>query len=191
MLSSTSKPYLIIVTSRPAAGKTSIARRFAKELNLPLASKDSIREVLFNRLGWKDREWAQLLGRASIDLMFHFAEVQLEAGHSFILDNAFDPALSTPRFLALQKKFNVGIIQIICNSDAKTLFNRFVKRADSGERHPGHGDKEVLEELRAHLAEERSPVMELDGVVIEIDTTDFELIDHQAILQELKSLITE
>ncbi len=190
MLSATTKPYLIITTGRPAAGKTTLAKRLAKELTLPLVSKDSIREVLFNRLGWKDRKWAQLIGRASVDLMFHFAEVQLEAGHSLILDNAFDPALSTPRFLTLQNKFNAGIIQIICNSDADTLFNRFAKRANSGERHPGHGDVKVLEELMANLTKERSPVMDLDGTVIEIDTTNFERIDYQAIIQQVKSLIT-
>ena len=71
-------PYLIVVTGRPGAGKTTLARWLAQELQIPLISKDSIREVLFERLGWNDRAWAQLLGRATVDLMSYFAQMQLE-----------------------------------------------------------------------------------------------------------------
>src|SRR5512140_2410196 len=92
--------YLIITTGRPAAGKSTLAKWLSKELGIALVSKDNIREVLFDRLGWQDRAWARLLGQASVDLMFYFAEMQLEAGRALTLDNAFDPALSAPRFAA-------------------------------------------------------------------------------------------
>jgi predicted kinase len=122
-------PQLIIVAGRRASGKTTLANWLARELWIPVVSKDSIREVLFERLGWKDRPWAQLLGRASIDLMFYFAEVQLEARCSLILDNAFDPALSVPRFRDLTARYRAETIQIVCNADAEALFERFKARA--------------------------------------------------------------
>lgn len=181
--------YLIVVTGRPAAGKTTLARRLASDLCLPLVSKDSIREVLFDRLGWKDRAWAQLLGRASIDLMFHFAEAQLDAGSSLIMDNAFAPNLSTPRFQALQTRYGAGIIQIICDADSETLFDRFSERVRSGSRHPGHGDVAVLDELRTNLTKELSPVMDLGGPVITLDTTDFALIDHAGIAEQIRAIL--
>ena len=65
-------PTIVIVTGRPAAGKSTLAKRLSQELMLPLVSKDDIREELFDRLGWKDRKWAQDLGKASIDMMFYF-----------------------------------------------------------------------------------------------------------------------
>ncbi len=70
---------IIIVTGRPAAGKSTLAKWLSQELKLPLVSKDSIREELFNRLGWKDRKWAQELGKASVDMMFYFARATLRA----------------------------------------------------------------------------------------------------------------
>jgi Predicted kinase len=178
--------HLIITTGRPAAGKSTLAKWLSQELEIPFVSKDNIREVLFNRLGWKDRRWAQLLGQASVDLMFYFAEMQLEVGRSLILDNAFDPALSTSRFIALKAKYNAEIIQIICNSNQETLFERFKERATSGNRHPGHGDEIVFDELRANLAKEQSPIMEIGGTIIEVDTTDFTKINYQAILYQVK-----
>jgi predicted kinase len=182
-------PRLIIVTGRPASGKTTLARWLAQELHIPVVSKDSIREVLFERLGWRDRPWAQLLGQASIDLMFHFAEIQLEAGRSLILDNAFDPALSVPRFRALLARYHAEIIQIICNADAETLFERFKARAASGDRHPGHGDEDVFEQLRSYLAQDRSPILDIDGAVVEVDTTDLARVDYQELLNQVKSFM--
>ena len=181
------KPQLIITTGRPAAGKSTLSKWLSKELGMPFVSKDNVREVLFNGLGWKDRKWAQMLGRTSVDIMFYFAETQLEAGCSLILDNSFDPSLSAARFQALKTKYGVETIQIVCNSDRDTLFNRFRERAKTGNRHPGHGDDDVLDELRTYLAKEQSLVMDIGGSIIEIDTTDFSKVNYQAILNEVKS----
>ena len=180
------KPFLIIVTGRPAAGKSTLANWLAQELPLPLIGKDPIREILFDRLGWRDREWARLLGRASIDLMFYFARTQLGSGHSIIMDNAFHPGLSAPRFLALQKETNAQIIQIICDAEGHALWQRFKERAGSGSRHPGHGDHQILDELWGNLAQELSPAMALGGKTIRLQTTDFSTVDYPAILAEVK-----
>lgn len=183
-------PTIIIVTGKPAAGKSTLAKWLSQELKLPLVSKDSIREELFDRLGWKDRKWAQELGKASVDMMFYFARAQLAAGHSIIMDNAFYPPVSNPRFQALKAQYNAGSIQIVCDSDRETLFQRFKSRADSGGRHPGHGDHDVLEELYVYLADPSSQVLDIGGAVIEVDTTDFAKISYQKILEQVKAFLS-
>lgn len=184
-------PKLIIVTGRPAAGKTTLAQWLAQELRIPVISKDNIREVLFERLGWQDRACAQMLGRASVDLMFYFAQMQLEVGHSLILDNAFDPALSAPRFRDLMVRYHAQAMQIVCNADQGTLYQRFQARAASGGRHPGHGDEDVFEQLRSHLAQEHSPILEIGGAVIKVDTTDFCQVDYQSVLSQVKPFLAK
>jgi predicted kinase len=181
------QPTIIIITGRPAAGKSTLAKWLSQELKLPLVSKDSIREELFNRLGWKDRKWAQELSRASVDMMFYFARAELEVGHSIIMDNSFYPPASNPRFQALKEQCSAESIQIVCDSDRETLFQRFKARADSGTRHPGHGDHDLLEELYVNLADNSSPILEIGGSVIEIDTTDFAKVNYQEILKQVKS----
>ena len=182
-------PTILIVTGRPAAGKSTLSKWLSKELKIPLVSKDIIREELFDRLGWKDRKWAQELGKASMDMMFYFAKAELEVGHSLIMDNSFYPPVSTPRFQALKAKYHAGSIQIVCNSDRETLFHRFKTRADAGSRHPGHGDHDILEELYANLADTSSQILEIGGTVIEVDTTDFSKIDYQEILEQVNSAL--
>jgi predicted kinase len=182
-------PTIIIVTGRPAAGKSTLAKWLSIELKLPLVSKDSIREELFDRLDWKDRTWAQELGRASVDMMFYFAKAELDVGHSIIMDNSFYPPVSNPRFQALKEQYHAGSIQIVCDSDRETLFQRFKSRADSGNRHPGHGDQDVLEELYANLADTSAQILEIGGSVIEVDTTDFSNMDYQKILEQVKNYL--
>lgn len=118
--------------------------------------------------------------------MFHLAETQLEAGCSLILDNSFDPSLSTSRFPELKTRYNVEAIQLVCDSDQETLVDRFRARAEVGNRHPRHGDNDVLGGLRAYLAREMSLAMDIGGSVIEIDTTDFSTMDYPAVLHAVR-----
>jgi predicted kinase len=180
------QPFLIIVTGRPAAGKSTLAKWLAQELGLPVVSKDRIREILFGQLGWADREWARQLGRVSIDLIFYFAQTQLAAGQSIILDNAFDPKLSEPRFLELKEQTHAEIIQIICDATSATLYQRFIERAEKGNRHPGHGDSEVQDELWASLQRELAPHMDVGGKLIEVNTDDYSALDYPQILAQVK-----
>ena len=139
-------------------------------------------------MGSKDREWAQLLGKASVDMMFYFARAELEVGRSIIMDNTFNPVLSVPRFINLKNQYEADSIQIICDANNETLFERFKARHESGNRHPGHGDEEVLKELWGFLTCDYSPQMGIGGSVIEVDTTDFAKVEHQTILEQVKSL---
>ena len=183
-------PTIIIVTGRPAAGKSTLAKWLSQELKLLLVSKDPIREELFDRLGWKDRKWAQELGKASVDMMFYFAKAALEVGHSIIMDNSFYPPVSNPRFIALKEQYHAQSIQIVCDADRETLFQRFKTRANLGGRHPGHGDHDVLEELHRNLGDNNSTILEIDGTVIEVDTTDFSNVDYRKILDQVNSTLS-
>lgn len=62
---SISPPVLVIVLGAPGAGKTTLARRIAAEIGWPLLVRDDIKEILFDTLGWSDRQWSRKLGGAS------------------------------------------------------------------------------------------------------------------------------
>lgn len=66
-----SKLAVVIITGLPCTGKTTLARRIGSELSLPVVGRDDIKERLFESLGWKDREWSRMLGRASWDLLYY------------------------------------------------------------------------------------------------------------------------
>lgn len=183
--------WLIIITGRPAAGKTTLAKWLGRQLSIPVFSKDDIKERLFDELGWRDREWSKMLGRASVELLYYLAETQLELGKSVILDNAFYPELASQKLQTIQKQSKANVLQVICNADANTLFERFKQRAESGLRHQGHVDKQSLAEYQSNLQKERPLQLDLDGRVIQIDTTDFASLRHKELLLEVKALIAQ
>jgi predicted kinase len=179
-------PFLLIVSGLPCAGKTSIAERLAVELSLPLMTKDGIKEQLFKALGWKDRDWSRQLSRASVELLLYFAESQLAAGNSLIIESNFQPELAGPRLRAMQARYAVSLFQVFCRADTNILYERF--KARTGTRHPGHTDEQYLEEFPALLAHTPQETLDLGCPVVVVDTTDFQKVDYPTLLMAVRDV---
>lgn len=178
---------MIVVLGPCGAGKTTIARAVATKYKLPLISRDIIKETLFNILGWSDREWSQKLGRASYKLLYFCADKLLAAGSTFIIESNFDFLSLAKEITELRKCYDFRVILIRCFAERQTLFERAIKRDESGERHPGHIYSTNHEEYRTMLLENEIEFMDLErdhtainADVIEVDTTCFgeEVFEH-------------
>jgi predicted kinase len=182
---------LIIISGPPCTGKTTLAKRIAKEFCLPLISRDDIKEVLFDSLGIKDREWSRKLGTASFGIIYQIINSLLSANISFIVETPLKPEYDEKRFLNLKKKFGFKTLQIACKTDGKILYDRFKKRSESGQRHPGHCDNKNYDEFRETLLDGEYPPLGIGGEILEVNTTDFSSIDYDRIFhrisQQLKS----
>lgn len=180
---------LVIVTGAPATGKTTLGRRIADSVGLPFINKDGIKERLFDVLGWKGRAWSKRLGMASTEVLYHFVEVQLRARRPCLVESNFDPEFAEPRFIALKQEYPFEVFQIVCQTDAAALTHRFRRRAATGERHPGHVDHVLLEEFDADARQTKHGVLDIGGPAIHVDTTEFEAIDLERIVQAIKSVL--
>jgi len=175
----------VIVTGLPCTGKTTLAQKIAARFRLPLLTKDMIKETLFDTLGWQDRAWSRKLSAASVALLYQLLEVQLQAGRSCIVESNFVSELATPQFRTLQSCYAFTPFQILCVADGETLFARFVQRAESGQRHPGHVDTTTYDEFRESLRRGQVAPLDIGGPLIEVDTTDFAALDDEAIFARI------
>ncbi|PKL37025.1 hypothetical protein CVV38_04020 [Candidatus Peregrinibacteria bacterium HGW-Peregrinibacteria-1] len=182
------KTLLLIITGLPCSGKTTLSRKIAKELCIPLISRDHIKESLFDSLGVGDREWSKKLGLASYKVLYQLLDSFLKVGQSVIVESNFNPEFDKDKFLNLQEKYKFSTLQIMCNTDGKILFERFKKRSESDERHPGHVDDQNYDEFKNVLSKGKLPALDIEGKVLDIDTTDFEGIDYTLILSVIKSV---
>jgi predicted kinase len=184
-------PILVLISGLPATGKTMLGQRLAQELHLPFVHKDGIKEVLFDQLGWRDRVWSKQLGRASSELLYYFAEAQVKAERSLLLESNFDPAFATPRLLALQTQYPFQPVQIFCKAADEVRWQRFQQRAESGERHPGHVDHLNYAEFQVAVNPGGATPLTIGGQLIEVDTTDFQTIDYGGIMATLRAEIAD
>jgi predicted kinase len=159
-------PLLVVVTGMPASGKTTVARELAEQLELPLVTKDDIKELLYEALGVGDVEWSRRLGSAAYSLIFAFARELLSVGRPVIVEANFFAGQHEADFLRLPPH---RLIQVHCHAPLELLTDRFAARS---ERHPGHLDRERVGELSERLASGVHSALPLDGELIELDTSE-------------------
>ena len=82
-------PLLVIVNGAPASGKTTLARRLANALRLPLLERDGLKEVLADHLEVADLAQSEALTRAAVGVFYTLAAELLRAKVGMVLDQAY------------------------------------------------------------------------------------------------------
>jgi predicted kinase len=152
------------VTGPPAAGKTTIAHHLARRLRLPLITKDTIKEALFDELGVGDLEWSARLGAATYGVMLALVEESVTTGGSLVVEANF------VRGSELEARFAVlpaPIVQVHCSAPLEVLLERYAARS----RHPGHVDAKRIDGLREAVETGRHDPLDLAGETIRVDTS--------------------
>jgi predicted kinase len=182
-------PALILICGAPCTGKTTLGKRIAKDLRFPFISKDDVKEILFDRLGWQDREWSRRLSLASFDILYYILDAHLQVGRSSVVEANFRPPWATQRFRALKSRYNFVPIQIFLKADTPVILDRFKRRAASGQRHPGHVDDVYAEALPETLGDYRP--LNIGGRLLELDTTEFETLTYDNLKGRLEVILSE
>lgn len=180
---------LIIICGLPCTGKTTLGKKLAQDLSLLFISRDSIKESLFDSLGWSDRNWSQKLGVASYNLLYYFIDSLVSKNISLIVESNFLATYDTQKYRNIQNRYNLKIAQIHCHTKGEVLVERFKQRSESGERHPGHVDHLNYEEFKNTLLKGEYKILDIESTNCEIDTTDFDKIDYKLIIDTLQSTL--
>lgn len=186
------KPLLIIVNGLPGTGKTTLARRLAADVRLPVFSRDGMYETLYDALKCHINGLPALIGPATFTLLYSVAGALLTAGQSLIVEGFFGrPELRSAEFRHLQHTSDFEPLQIVCKADGEVLVERFLARVGTVERHVGHRDSDLewLEQNKERLLQGRLTPLSLGGQVVEIDTTTPDSFDYADVLQRVHAAL--
>jgi predicted kinase len=138
----------VLISGLPGSGKTTLARRLAPGLNLPVLDKDDLLDRLFESKGIGDADWRRTLSRESDALLQqHAASSKGAILVSFwrLPGMPSDSGTPTDWLPALSNR----LVNVHCVCEPEVAARRFLQR----QRHPGHLDGEssyadVLASLR-------------------------------------------
>lgn len=194
--------YCILVTGIPAAGKSTMAEAISERLQLPVISKDAVKELLFDNVGFRSREEKVKLGTASMEIMYYAAGQLMRTGQPFILENNFEYS-SEHGIKNLLEKYHYSALTITLTGDYRAIYQRFLEREKSPDRHRGHVvNDRYPEEKEGNPKELKSTSISyenyvcgiehrgfdaflVDGKQIKVDTTDFSKIDMEELFSQI------
>ena len=157
---------LVVIGGAPATGKTTLALALGASLDLPVLTKDDIKEALAEPFATGDRDWSRQLGVAAYSVLFAVAERILAAGNGLVLETNFRSGISDAPLRALVRL--APTVVIVCRIPDALRRNRFEARAARG-RHRVHVDSAVLDEWNEDDAEF---LIDIGVPRIIVDTTD-------------------
>jgi predicted kinase len=130
------KPF-VVISGLPGSGKTTLGRRLAPVLNLPLIDKDDILDRLFASKGVGDAAWRRILSRESDAILQHEATNSNGAiVASFWRLPGMPSDSGTPTDWLDASSHHV--VNVHCACELEVAASRFLQRR----RHPGHLDGE-------------------------------------------------
>lgn len=134
------KPLLVVITGRPASGKTTLAHVLAKEIRCPLLSRDEFKEGYINTVNLDHDHLPGNIALNIYETFFEVIDLMISKRISTIIEAAFQHKLWEPKLSTYLNKADVRII--ICETSKEIARARFFKRtSDDKGREKFHGDK--------------------------------------------------
>ena len=181
-----------------------MAEVMSKRLKLPVISKDTVKELLFDNVGFQSRAEKVKLGIASMEIMYYIAGQLMKAGQPFILENNFEYS-SEYGIKNLLENYQYSALTITLTGDYKVIYQRFLERENSPDRHRGHvvndcypeKKEDNLKTLKAKTISYENFVRGIeqrgfdafcvDGRQIKVDTTDFSRINMEELFSRIEA----
>lgn len=132
------RPFVVIISGVPGAGKTTLAWQLSRLLHVPMLSRDDIKTGLHVSAESDDPSDVWQFASRAFEVFYETAENYLRADVSIVIEAAFHAGYSEPELAALAELGNLVHLEVATPHDVS--LRRYRARAEAGLRHPAHND---------------------------------------------------
>ena len=181
---------LLLVTGDLATGKSTFANILSHRYDTNVFSKDSIKEVLGDTIGFTNREENLKLSKATMELMaFLFSEFG-KLNKDLILEANFHTQ-DLERLHQIADSYNYGVLTLVLRGNVEILHKRYLHRIHYENRHPVHLSTtfDIFQDFQEYTQYFRSE--EIPGEIIKIDANNFSYQNDAGIFARIDKFMRE
>ena len=181
---------LILVNGDIATGKSHFAVLIRDRFDLPLFTKDEFKETLAETHPYSTYEESHQLSILAMDSLLDVFEQFAVDGKDLILEaNFHEDVLKEIEDIANQ--YNYQTLHLNLYGSPEVLYERYVKRRDSGNRHPVHAVNKLndFESFKEYVLSRKKE--HLFGEVININTDNFNYQKDENIFELIKKFLNK
>ena len=176
---------LIIITGELASGKSTLAASLSEELQIPFLTKDSLKEIACDAIGYSSREENRKLSISAVNSMIYVFEQSAKVGQDMILEANFrsDEIL---RIKEVCDEYSYSVVLLSLTGDISLLYQRFLDRLAT--RHRAHTSLNLdnsLERFASYIYEIRN-----ENMIYPVNYIDMTNLDEDEVVEEALNIIS-
>ena len=175
---------LLLIMGDLATGKSTFANILSKRYDTNVFSKDSMKEVLGDTIGFSNREENKKLSNATMELMFFIFSEFGKLNKNLILESNFH-TIELERLHKLAFENNYEVLTLVLRGDVEILYKRYLNRMHNENRHPVHLSTtlDVFDDFKGYTEYLRTE--EILGNAMYINADDFSYQTDKEILDNI------
>lgn len=179
---------LIVIAGASTTGKSTLANRLSKDLDIPSFQRDAYKERLYDELGSVPslKQYAQI-NTASMQQLFSTIQDAVANDKDLIIESNF--LYSQHNEIKKYITNDANVIEIFCRARGPIILKRYTERWKSGERHRGHRDylwRPIVAIESLGLIHLRYKPLRLSNQTMVVDTSNFSKVDYSSIYEYIK-----
>ena len=139
------RPFVVIVSGVPGAGKTTLGWQLSRRLHVPLVSRDDIKTGLHVTHDSNDPGEAWRFAEHAFEVFFDTTSFMVRNGVSLVAEAAFHADRCAAPIAELSDACD--LIHIPLTTPDELAVARYVERARATPRHPSHNDDHFGEQM--------------------------------------------
>lgn len=171
-----------------AAGKSTFANILSQRYNVARLSKDSIKEILGDTIGFSSREENLKLSHAAVELMTFFFSQMADLEKDLILESNFHTS-ELERLHTLAREAGYEVLTLVIRGNTEIMYKRYMNRMNNENRHPVHLSTtlDVYEDFKKCAEQTQKEV--IPGKILTICADDFSYQNDEAILKKIDAFM--